>query len=44
MKFNLLNKAQKQVTNYEGAKAFVMSAEMEMYTAVVTWKIGRAHV
>ena len=39
MKFNLLNKAQKQVTNYEGAKAFVMSAEMELYTAVVTWSL-----
>jgi hypothetical protein len=39
MKFNLLSKAQKQVTNYEGAKAFVMSAEMELYTAVVTWSL-----
>lgn len=39
MKFNLLNKAKTQVTNYEGAKAFVMSAEMELYTAVVTWSL-----
>jgi len=40
MKFNLLNKAKTQVTNYEGAKAFVMSAEMELYTAVVTWSLN----
>jgi len=40
MKFNLLNKAKTQVTNYEGAKAFAMSAEMELYTAVVTWSLN----
>ncbi|HTD40590.1 MAG TPA: TROVE domain-containing protein [Mucilaginibacter sp.] len=40
MKFNLLSKAKTQVTNYEGAKAFTMSAEMELYTAVVTWSLN----
>lgn len=45
MRFNLLSKATPiaigaQVTNYEGAKAFVMSAEMELYTAVVTWSLS----
>jgi hypothetical protein len=38
MKFNLLNKA--QVNNYEGAKAYAMSAEMELYTTVVTWSLN----
>jgi 60 kDa SS-A/Ro ribonucleoprotein len=40
MKFNLLNKAKAQVTNYEGAKAFVMGSEMELYTTVVTWSLN----
>jgi len=40
MKFNLLNKAKTQVTNYEGAKAYAMSAEMELYTSVVTWSLN----
>ncbi len=40
MKFNLLSKVKTQVKNYEGAKAFVMSAEMELYTAVVTWSLN----
>ncbi len=40
MKFNVLSKAATQVKNYEGAKAFVMSAEMELYTAVVTWSLN----
>jgi len=40
MKFNLLNKAKTQVINYEGAKAFAMSAEMKLYTAVVTWSLN----
>jgi len=39
MKFNLLSKAKTQVTNYEGAKAFTLSPEMELYTAVVTWSL-----
>ncbi len=40
MKFNLLSKAKTQVTNYEGAKAFALSPEMELYTAVVTWSLN----
>jgi hypothetical protein len=39
MKFNLLNKVKTQVINFAGAKAFVMSPEMELYTAVVTWSL-----
>ncbi|MGZ3834965.1 MAG: TROVE domain-containing protein, partial [Mucilaginibacter sp.] len=40
MKFNLLSKAKTQVKNYEGAKTYKMSAEMELYTAVVTWSLN----
>jgi len=45
MKFNLLSKATstvigEQVTNYEGAKAYAMSPEMELYTTVVTWSLN----
>ncbi|HEY9000466.1 MAG TPA: TROVE domain-containing protein [Mucilaginibacter sp.] len=40
MKFNLLNKAKTQVSNYEGAKAFAISSEMELYAAVVTWSLN----
>jgi len=40
MKFNLLSKAKTQVTNYEGAKAFTLTPEMELYTAVVTWSLN----
>ena len=40
MKFNILNKAKTQVTNYEGAKAYTLSAEMELYTTVVTWSLN----
>ncbi|AYL94553.1 TROVE domain-containing protein [Mucilaginibacter celer] len=40
MKFNLLSKVKTIVTNYEGAKAFKMSAEMELYTTVVTWSLN----
>lgn len=40
MKFNLLSKLRNQITNYEGAKAFAMSPEMELYTAVVTWGLS----
>jgi len=39
MKFNLLSKAKTQVANFEGAKAFTLSPEMELYTAVVTWSL-----
>ncbi|HVW98177.1 MAG TPA: TROVE domain-containing protein [Mucilaginibacter sp.] len=40
MKFNLPNKVKTQVANYEGAKAFSMSTEMELYAAVVTWSLN----
>ena len=36
MKFNLLKRKQKQTTNYEGAKAWKLTPELELYTAVVT--------
>ena len=40
MKFNLLSKAKTQTVNHEGAKAFTLSPEMELYTAVVTWSLN----
>jgi 60 kDa SS-A/Ro ribonucleoprotein len=40
MKFNLLSKFKNQTVNHEGAKAFTLSAEMELYTAVVTWSLN----
>lgn len=40
MRFNLLNRAKTQVTNYEGARAYAMSAEMELYATVVTWSLN----
>ena len=40
MKFNLLSKAKTQVANYEGATAYTLSAEMELYTTVVTWSLN----
>lgn len=40
MKFNLLSKLKGTVTNYEGAKAYELSPEMELYTAVVTWSLN----
>ena len=40
MKFNLLSKSKKQAVNYPGAKAFTLSPEMELYTAVVTWSLN----
>jgi len=36
MKFNFFNKNTQVTTNHEGAKAYIMSPEMELYTAVVT--------
>lgn len=37
MRFNFLkNRQQNMVTNYEGAKAFVLTPELELYTAVAT--------
>lgn len=40
MKFNLLTKGKRATTNYEGAKAYTLSPEMELYTAVVTWSLN----
>lgn len=36
MRFNIFNKSKKVVTNYEGAKAYRMMPEYELYSAVVT--------
>lgn len=36
MKFNLSTKREKTVVNHEGARAFVCTPEMELYTAVAT--------
>lgn len=36
MRFNIFNKAKKTVANYEGAKAYRMTPEYELYAAVVT--------
>lgn len=36
MKFNILRRKANVVTNYEGAKAYAMTPEMELYAAVVT--------
>ncbi|MGX7666531.1 TROVE domain-containing protein [Flavobacterium pedocola] len=36
MKFNYFKREKNVVTNYEGAKAYSMSPEMELYSAVVT--------
>ncbi len=36
MKFNIFKRKAVAVTNYEGAKAFVMTPELELYSAVVT--------
>ncbi len=36
MKFNILRKSMNVVKNYEGVKAYRISPEMELYTAVVT--------
>jgi 60 kDa SS-A/Ro ribonucleoprotein len=40
MTFNLLNRLTKQVTNHAGAAAYVLSPEMELYAAVVTWSLN----
>ena len=40
MKFNLLSKLKNQTVNHAGAKAFTLSPEMELYTAVVTWSLN----
>ncbi|MCD6066979.1 MAG: hypothetical protein K0S33_1805 [Bacteroidetes bacterium] len=36
MKFNIFKKTENVVTNYEGAKAFQLTPELELYSAVVT--------
>jgi hypothetical protein len=36
MKFNIFKKHQEVVSNYEGAKAYKLSPELELYSAVVT--------
>jgi hypothetical protein len=36
MKFNIFKRNANAVTNYEGAKAFAMTPELELYAAVVT--------
>jgi 60 kDa SS-A/Ro ribonucleoprotein len=36
MKFNILKKNENQVINYEGAKAYKLNPEMELYSAVAT--------
>ncbi|WP_254070811.1 TROVE domain-containing protein [Pedobacter sp. L105] len=40
MKFNSLSKTKDQILNNEGAKAYQLSPEMELYTAVVTWSLN----
>lgn len=43
MKFNLFTKAHNtapQITNFQGAPAYTLSPEMELYTAVVTWSLN----
>ena len=40
MKFNLLSKFKTPIVNHEGAKAYTLSPEMELYTAVVTWSLN----
>jgi 60 kDa SS-A/Ro ribonucleoprotein len=40
MKFNLLSKVKTIITNHEGAKAFKINPEMELYTMVVTWSLN----
>lgn len=36
MKFNFLKRQKKVTVNHEGAKAYIMTPELELYTAVVT--------
>lgn len=40
MKLNLLSRTRNQTVNHEGAKAFVMTPEMELYSTVVTWSLN----
>ncbi|OJJ21583.1 ribonucleoprotein [marine bacterium AO1-C] len=41
MKFNVKSKGSNQITNYEGAPAYKMSAALELYSAVVTTSLSR---
>jgi hypothetical protein len=43
MKFNLGVKEKDMVVNYEGAKAYTLSPEMELYAAVATTMLSDAH-
>lgn len=43
MKFNFLSKGINTTTNYMGAKAYKLSPEMELYTAVVTCMIDDSY-
>ncbi|HLP11788.1 MAG TPA: TROVE domain-containing protein [Flavobacteriales bacterium] len=36
MKFNVFKRKEKELINYQGAKAYALNAEMELYAAVVT--------
>ena len=40
-KFNTMIKEQTMTLNHEGAEAFRLSAEMELYTAVVTASLSK---
>lgn len=40
MKFNLLSRIKNETLNHEGARAFVMTPEMELYSTVVTWSLN----
>ncbi|MHA4894025.1 TROVE domain-containing protein [Pedobacter sp. PWIIR3] len=40
MKFNLLSRTKNQTVNHEGAKAFLMTPEFELYSTVVTWSLN----
>lgn len=43
MRFNLSTQASTQTVNHEGAKAYVLTAEMELYSAVVTTMLSDAN-
>lgn len=40
MRYNTSTRASKTVVNYEGARAFAMTPEFELYSAVVTWSLS----
>ncbi|GAB3948258.1 TROVE domain-containing protein [Spirosoma harenae] len=43
MKFNFFNRNESTTVNYEGAKAYVLTPEMELYAAVVTTMLNDSH-